>query len=258
MSLFLDLSPVSCQPTDDLRQKLLVWARSHRRDRIFAKDEKIPTRPGLIYVVETGVVRLEGTPDRDFLPLSPRESATTEADPDLGMFLGVVKAGQPFYWESSRSMILHAYAHLDSTQVFWLYWSELSQWDGLGDFIGRSILQQHQHYLAWLSLFGQKRALDRLLGFLVLLTQEYGIPSPDGLYFPYPLTHAQIGRAIGATRVTVTRLIGRLRTQGMIVINEAHFICLPFLSAETRGSLRLITESSNTNNNPSSKGNQFP
>jgi len=89
----------------------------------------------------------------------------------------------------------------------------------------------------------------------VLLTQEYGIPSPDGLYFPYPLTHAQIGRAIGATRVTVTRLLGRLRTQGLIVINEAHFICLPFLSAETRGS--LITESSNTKNNPSLKGTQF-
>jgi hypothetical protein len=230
MSLSLDLSFVNCAPSDDIRQKLLVWAQSHRRDRIFAKEEKIPTRPGLIYFVETGVVRLEGTPDRECLPLSPIDAAE---ETDLGMFLGLVAAGKPFYWESSRSMILHAYAHLEPTQVFWLYWSELSQWEGLGDFIGRSILQQHQHYLAWLSLFGQKRAIDRLLGFLVLLTQEYGIPAPEGLYFPYPLTHAQMGRAIGATRVTVTRLIGRLRAKGVIVLHQDHFICLPFLAQET-------------------------
>jgi CRP-like cAMP-binding protein len=140
-------------------------------------------------------------------------------------------------------MILHAYAHLEPTQVFWLYWSELSQWEGLGDFIGRSILQQHQHYLAWLSLFGQKRAIDRLLGFLVLLTQEYGIPAPEGLYFPYPLTHAQIGRAIGATRVTVTRLIGRLRAKGVIILHQDHFICLPFLEqkAATTPNLELAS-----------------
>lgn len=234
MSLFLDLSPVTCEPTDDVRQQLLVWAQAHRRDRIFAKDEKIPTRPGLIYMIETGAVRLEGTPDREGLPLNPLDLPASEEDTDLGMFLGLVAAGQPFYWESSRSMILHAYAHVDLTQVFWLYWSELSQWEGLGDFIGRSILQQHQHYLAWLSLFGQKRAMDRLLGFLSLLTQQYGIPAPEGLCFPYPLTHAQIGRAIGATRVTVTRLLGRLRQKGVILVKDDHCICLPFLATEKK------------------------
>ncbi|MGH2413902.1 MAG: helix-turn-helix domain-containing protein, partial [Microcystaceae cyanobacterium] len=42
------------------------------------------------------------------------------------------------------------------------------------------------------------------------------------------LTHAQIGSAIGSSRVTVTRLMGRLRQEGFIVIQGDNCICLPF------------------------------
>jgi CRP-like cAMP-binding protein len=43
------------------------------------------------------------------------------------------------------------------------------------------------------------------------------------------LTHAQIGSAIGSTRVTVTRLMGKLRRQGLIFIREDNSICMPNL-----------------------------
>jgi hypothetical protein len=209
-------------PSSETRQHLIAWARLHRRDRYFNKDEKIPTRSGLIYFIESGVVRLEGT--LEYMPsyLVPESSLGT----DLGMFLGLVEAQHPFYWESSQFLTLSAYAHLDETQVIWLYWSELSQWQGLGDWIGHSILQQHQHYLGWLSLFGQKRTLDRLLGFLLLLAQKYGVPCSQGVYLPYPLTHTQIGRAIGATRVTVTRLLGRLKQTGTLSLYREQFLCI--------------------------------
>ncbi|NEO26287.1 MAG: Crp/Fnr family transcriptional regulator, partial [Kamptonema sp. SIO4C4] len=59
-----------------------------------------------------------------------------------------------------------------------------------------------------------------------LLIEEYGEPIPQGYRLPYPLTHAQIGSAIGSTRVTVTRLMGRLRQQGAITIEGDNLICL--------------------------------
>ncbi|NLQ06947.1 winged helix-turn-helix domain-containing protein, partial [Cylindrospermopsis raciborskii LB2897] len=39
-----------------------------------------------------------------------------------------------------------------------------------------------------------------------------------GYCLPFPLTHAQIGSAIGSTRVTVTRLMGKLRQRGLNIV----------------------------------------
>jgi CRP-like cAMP-binding protein len=94
---------------------------------------------------------------------------------------------------------------------------------------------QHQRKLLWLSALGQRRTIDRLLGFLTLLIEEYGEPAmsetdPDvirGYCLPFPLTHAQIGSAIGSTRVTVTRLMGKLRQRGLILTQGDNLICLP-------------------------------
>jgi CRP-like cAMP-binding protein len=48
-----------------------------------------------------------------------------------------------------------------------------------------------------------------------------------GINEPFPLTHAQIGSAIGSTRVTVTRLMGKLRQRGLILTQGDNLICLP-------------------------------
>jgi CRP-like cAMP-binding protein len=50
---------------------------------------------------------------------------------------------------------------------------------------------------------------------------------------PFPLTHAQIGSAIGSTRVTVTRLMGKLRQRGLIGIQGDNLIFLPAKSEKT-------------------------
>ena len=49
---------------------------------------------------------------------------------------------------------------------------------------------------------------------------------------PFPLTHAQIGSAIGSTRVTITRLMGKLRQRGLITIQGDSLICLPAQAIE--------------------------
>jgi CRP-like cAMP-binding protein len=52
-------------------------------------------------------------------------------------------------------------------------------------------------------------------------------PVDNGYCLPFPLTHAQIGSAIGSTRVTVTRLMGKLRQRGLISTQGDNLICLP-------------------------------
>ena len=59
---------------------------------------------------------------------------------------------------------------------------------------------------------------SRLVSFLLILCRDFGIPAADGIRIDLKLSHQAIAEAIGSTRVTVTRLLGELRQDGMISI----------------------------------------
>jgi global nitrogen regulator NtcA len=61
---------------------------------------------------------------------------------------------------------------------------------------------------------------SRLVSFLLILCRDFGIPNPDGITVDLKLSHQAIAEAIGSTRVTVTRLLGDLRQDGMISIHK--------------------------------------
>ena len=217
----------SSTPPEDSRpfltwQRILDWAQSHYRDRTFTKDERIPTRPGLLYLVQRGVIRIVS---------QVQVSKTSEPSHSFlqaeETFLGFVGAGQPFEIVTQSPFKLQAYAHVDQTSVVWLYWRDLDNWPYFRREVFEAFRYQHQRKLLWLSTLGQRRTIDRLLGFLSLLIEEYGEPVEEGYCLPYPLTHAQIGSAIGSTRVTVTRLMGKLRQQKLISIQGDSLICMP-------------------------------
>lgn len=224
----------STTPSDTSRpfltwQRFLDWAQEHYRNRLFTKDERIPTRPGLLYLVEKGAIRLVGSAQVNAVGSeSDDEVDSTSCDRDSEeAFLGFVGSGQPFEIVAQSPFTLQAYAHVEPTSVVWLYWHDLDNWPHFRREIFEAFRQQHQRKLLWLSTLGQKRTIDRLLGFLTLLIEEYGELKSQGYCLPYPLTHAQIGSAIGSTRVTVTRLMGRLRQQGLICIQDDNLICMP-------------------------------
>jgi CRP-like cAMP-binding protein len=207
--------------------EIFNWAKSHFRDHTFGKDERVVTRPGLLYFVERGAVRIVGKAQVNVIDKQSRNQLTTAESEEV--FLGFVGAGQPFEIVSRHPFQLQAYAHIDSTELVWLYWEDLDRWPQFRTAIMETFRHQHQRKLFWLSILGQKRSIDRLMGFLVLLLEEYGQPCPEGYYLPYPLTHAQIASAIGTTRVTVTRLIGKLRQQNSLFLKDDHLLGLPSL-----------------------------
>ena len=202
-------------------QNIIDWAQVHYRDRVFRRDEQIPTRPQLIYLVNKGAVRLvsqsEERPETvpELEELQPEES-----------FLGFVSARKPFEIVAQSSFNICAYAHVDQTQVIWLYWKDLENWSGFSQQLYEAFRYQHQRKLLWLGALGQRRTIDRLASFLTLLLEEHGVNQGENCCLPYSLTHAQIGSAIGSTRVTVTRLMGKLRRQEIISVRDDNSICI--------------------------------
>ncbi|HEY9751388.1 MAG TPA: Crp/Fnr family transcriptional regulator [Coleofasciculaceae cyanobacterium] len=206
-------------------QRIIDWSQEHYRIRTFAKDEKIPARPGLLYLVQRGAIRLVGTAQVNATG-SSSSSRVPRIAPDEA-FLGFVGPGQPFEIVAQSPFTLQSFAHVDQTSVLWMYWHDLDNWPHFRREVMDAFRYQHQRKLLWLSTLGQRRTIDRLLGFLTLLVEEFGEPTEGGYCLPFPLTHAQIGSAIGSTRVTVTRLMGKLRQRGLIQIQGDNFICIP-------------------------------
>jgi len=209
-------------------QRISDWAQEHYRTRSFAKDEKIPARPGLLYLVQRGSVRLVG--EAQVSATSGNSSRLPRINSEEA-FLGFVGAGQPFEIVAQSPFTLQAFAHVDQTSVIWLYWHDLDNWPHFRREVLDAFRYQHQRKLLWLSTLGQRRTIDRLLGFITLLVEEFGEPTEDIYYLPWSLTHAQIGSAIGSTRVTVTRLMGKLRQRGLIRSYGDNLIAIPAESA---------------------------
>jgi CRP-like cAMP-binding protein len=78
--------------------------------------------------------------------------------------------------------------------------------------MGRRLRQME----AILAIAGQRRVEDRLYQLLLLLKQEFGQPVVEGTRLNIRLTHQDIANAICTTRVTVTRMLGKLQQQGLV------------------------------------------
>jgi CRP/FNR family cyclic AMP-dependent transcriptional regulator len=61
---------------------------------------------------------------------------------------------------------------------------------------------------------------DRLVHLLVDLCEQYGTPTPEGLLLSLHLSHQELASIIGATRETVTALLGELQLEGYIRVRR--------------------------------------
>ena len=71
-----------------------------------------------------------------------------------------------------------------------------------------------------LDAMSQTHLEEKLYGVLLNVAKEHGIKQKDGYYtIEMPLTHEDLGFLIGAHRVSVTRIMKRLKEMGRIVQN---------------------------------------
>ena len=61
---------------------------------------------------------------------------------------------------------------------------------------------------------------SRLVSFLLVLCRDFGVAGQQGITIDLKLSHQAIAEAIGSTRVTITRLLGDLRSAGLVMIER--------------------------------------
>ncbi len=91
-------------------------------------------------------------------------------------------------------------------------WSELAGQVALAESLRHRLRQME----AWAAVQARPLLADRLLGLFGLLAGSLGKRAATGVLLDVRLTHAQLASAIGATRSTVTRQLGRLRLAGLV------------------------------------------
>lgn len=214
-------------------QQIVNWSKTKYRYRTFESDRQIPTRAKILYLVHQGAVKLMAK--SNFLVMSHLEEDKNNLEQPQESFLSFVGQGQPFDIVDNAKFQINAYAQIDETSVLWMYWHELDNWPNFRREVFAFFREQQQRKLLAIATLSQRNTIDRLYGFLSLMIEEHGIAytkksepnQANGYYLPWSITHAEIASAIGSTRVTVTRLLGELREQGLIDIYKSNYFCLP-------------------------------
>lgn len=123
--------------------------------------------------------------------------------------------------ECGLQLVAHTHATLNIYQ-----WVEAVQQPLFTERL-RAQLQQLE---AWAVRLAHPHTEQRILGILELLAEQFGRPHAQGMLLEVRLTHQQLASAVGATRQTVTRLLGQLRALSQLAVVETpqgERFCLP-------------------------------
>lgn len=174
----------------------------------FRAGQVIPMHPNDLWIVCRGVVQL----------------TTLYPNGDEAL-LGLVCPSMPFGLPISLIYPYQAIA-LSDVDLMSLTLAELQQHPTLMQEVFQHLARRLRQAEAMLAMAGCRRVEDRLRQFLLLLQMEVGQPSPEGTRLSVRLTHQHLASAIGTTRVTVTRLLGKLREEGTLRLDSDRHIIL--------------------------------
>ena len=199
---------LTAQPQPDLRQLLEELYRG-RSLQPYRSGQVIRMLPDEVLIVSRGVVLLGTLYD------SGDESLLGLACPSMpfGLPLALIRPYQA--------------TALTDVDLMRLKMTEVEQSPLLAQGIFRQLNRRLQQTEAILAMIGYRRVEERLRHLLLLLVQEVGQPVALGMRLSVRLTHQQLANAIGTTRVTVTRLLSQLQTEGWLQIDRDRHITLP-------------------------------
>lgn len=102
---------------------------------------------------------------------------------------------------------------------------------------------------------------DRLTHLLTELAEQYGNPTREGVELGIRLSHQDLASIIGATRETVTTLLGEMQSEKLLRIQRQKLVLLdiPRLNAELNGSAAIgkILEADRLHNDDKQPENRF-
>lgn len=163
-------------------------------ERRYARDELIPLGREAVLEVVAGVVA----------------QAVIHED-GTAVLLGLCGPGQLLVGHPDDGCCLHLVAHTDAT-VAVRPWAEAAAQPGFAARL-RARLRQME---TWSAAQARHYLDQRVLGILGLLAEQFGGQRDDGIAIEVRITHAQLAAAVGATRTTITRILGDLRGRGLL------------------------------------------
>jgi len=163
---------------------------------------KVPLLRGHVWLVARGMVKL---------------SCITEQGDDL--LLALAGPNEPF-GEPLTNLDLYEATVLTDSDLLCLPMDEVEATPHLAMTLVRAMTSRMRQSESLIALLGLRRIDDRVRGFLELLAEEYGQPCELGLRLNLRLTHQDIASALSTTRVTVTRVLGMLRDEGWLHLDD--------------------------------------
>ena len=198
------------------REVLRHSLSSDRPTKTYAKGEVIPLEPKQVWFVQHGMVKL-----------------TTLSDRGEEMLVGLVRDTMVFGSNLTALQIYQAIA-LSKVQLVAIPVAEIAQSPQLAQKILPLISQRLRQTESFLSVHGQLRVEDRFKHFLDLLKQEIGQPTDRGIRLSARLTHQDLASACCTTRVTITRLLGKLQQEGKIAFDSKNHLILKIESLNAK------------------------
>jgi CRP-like cAMP-binding protein len=204
----LDSPILEAKQQPDLRQ-LLEELYQGRSLQPYRSGQTIRMLPDEIFVVCRGVVQLG-----------------TLYDTGDEALLGLACPSMPFGLPLALIRPYQAMA-LTDVDLMRVKMIEIQQSPVLVQGLFRHLTRRLQQTEAILAMVGYRRVEERLRHLLLLLVQEVGQSSPEGMRLSVRLTHQQLANAIGTTRVTVTRLLSQLQEANWLIVGSDRHIILP-------------------------------
>ena len=144
------------------------------------------------------------------------------------LLLGLAGPNEPF-GEPLSTVEAYEAVTLTDCDLLCLTMAEVEQSPALATAMLEAIAVRYRQAEYLLSLLGLRRVEERVRGFLELLAQDYGKVCEDGLRLNLRLTHQEMASALSTTRVTVTRVIGLLRDEGWLKIDDQRHLVISHL-----------------------------
>lgn len=173
-----------------------------------SKGETIPLNPLVIWYVCQGLVKL-----------------STYCETGEEVLIGLATAGMVF-GSSLTSLNIYQATALSDVELVSINVAEIAASPTLSHTLLPKINQRLQQTESFLVICGKRRVQERLHHLLQLLKREVGETVPEGTRLSVRFTHEDIASACCTTRVTITRLMGKLQEQGIISFDLKKHIIL--------------------------------
>jgi PAS domain S-box-containing protein len=205
---------IVCDITE--RKRLLKALDTHDYDFIqqrnlhfYSKGEIIPLEPSCLWLVSQGLVKL-----------------STMSETGEEVLIGLAGPSMPFGSSMTSLLTYQATALTKEVHLVSIPLSELAASPRLCQALLPQINQRLRQTESLLAISGKRQVQERLYHLLLLLKREIGQPVAQGTCLGVRLTHQDLADACCTTRVTITRLLGKLQQQGMITWDSNHHIIL--------------------------------